>query len=83
MKPEELKRFIDNGLFATGNGIHTVYENAVCFFPLSYNDACLVKRPYGTFHFREVDSFKKSTDNTTHKYMSENTLLEQVSYNIK
>ena len=55
--------------------IHTIYENAVCFFPRRYNDACMVKRPYGTFHFREVDSFKKSTDNKTHKYMSENTLM--------
>ena len=79
MKPEELKRFIDNGLFSTGNGIHTIYENAVCFFPRRYNDACMVKRPYGTFHFRKVYSFKESTDNKTHKYMSDNTLMEQVS----
>jgi hypothetical protein len=69
VKPEEVDRFIDEGVFDSAYDIFTVYENAETFLPHPCNDTCLVKRPNGTFCCRKIDNVKASSDNTKHQFL--------------
>ncbi len=69
VRPDEIQKFMDHGIFTHREDIEMVYENANKFLPHICNDACLVKKPDGTFCCRKIDNLKASPDNTKHMFL--------------
>ena len=69
VKPKEVNKFIEEGIFDNQYDIYTVYENAELFLPHRCNDACLVRNPDGSYRCRKIDNVKASADNTKHQYI--------------
>ena len=69
VKPKEVNKFIEEGIFGNQYDIYTVYENAELFLSHHCNDAYLVRIPDGSYRCRKTDNVKASADNTKNQYI--------------
>ena len=69
VRPEEADKFIEDGIFATVDDIHTVYNDGINFLPHKCNDGCLVKNSDGTLRCRKLNNLHVSKENTKHQFM--------------
>lgn len=69
VRPDEVQRFIDEGVFECVHDIHEVTDNGIAFLPHACTDRCLVKREDGTLRCRVKDYANASTDNTQHQFV--------------
>ena len=68
VRTNEVPRMIEEGIFTHPDDVYTVIEDAEKFLPHRCNDACLVRRPDGTFRCRKIDNVLASPDNTKHMF---------------
>jgi hypothetical protein len=69
VRPDEIDRFMKDGIFTHREDVAKVHENAKKSLPHICNDACLVKKSDGTFRCRKIDNLKASPDNTKHTFL--------------
>ena len=69
VRPDEVDRFMKEGVFTYRHDIFKVWENTGKFLPHICNDGCLVKNADGTFRCRKIDNLKASPDNTKHMFL--------------
>ena len=69
VRPDEIGKYIDEGIFEDEEDVYFMFKDAETFLPHRCNDACLVKKPDGTLRCRKIDNVTASSDNTKHQFM--------------
>ena len=69
VRPDEVDKFVEEGVFTNEHDLFQVYEHAETYLPHRCNDRCIVKNEDGTLRCRKIDNVFASTDNRRHQYL--------------